>query len=592
MAAPAGRPYNRGMTLGLSLAVALSSGVGLEAEARAEVEVHQPCPRLKFIGPEVKLTDVEKRLICGDASRPGWQDVPMSQARGFLEAVLQKSGRYFPAFGAEGDALTVRIGTVTYISGIASTGIDGLFDLSKRRGIVGFPLTPSELDKVKAAAVFELQTRGFACPVVDVTADASTGRVSVAARPGKVLDVEEIVPSPVPGVDPAVFRRYQAFETGKPFDIRLMTLTADRVKSEPLFLSAYYDVACSTAGAVVTQRVMRAPPHYLAIGGGVDTEGYIRGRAQMKESLLGHRASSVEATVFASAREVSLDSDAKLYPSSSSRGYLYPHAYISRLNESQFQAEEALFFAGPAYGWDDQSLHVETQAGPAVEYFNTIAGIGPTQDAFFGFDTKTEVTSHLFEFYRRDPRSGWSLGFETQSRVKGAYSSVSADRMLLSHEKLWNPGNYDPPFLVVGLRGFAGTIWAGDRPSAFTDVPPDLRFFLGGDADLRGAARKGLPGDDLGFLTAVYEGLELRLVDVLPQGLQPLAFVDGAMGSQRDFHVERDVYWSPGVGLRWASPVGSIRATVARGLVWSRGGPVADSGLPHWHFFFSFGQEF
>src|SRR5205807_1458754 len=123
--------------------------------------------------------------------------------------------------------------------------------------------------------------------------------------PGPIYDVEKIEESPVPGVDPGVFNRFRAFEFGKPVDIRLLTLTADRIKREPLFLSAYYDISCSTAGMAVTRRAMRAPPHYVAIGGGVDTEGYVRGRAQLKESLLGHRASSVEASLFASAREVS-----------------------------------------------------------------------------------------------------------------------------------------------------------------------------------------------------------------------------------------------------------------------------------------------
>jgi translocation and assembly module TamA len=116
--------------------------------------------------------------------------------------------------------------------------------------------------------------------------------------------------------------------------------------------------------------------------------------------------------------------------------------------------------------------------------------------------------------------------------------------------------------------------------------------FFPDDSDLRGARRLGVPGDPVGLLTTLYDGVELRLGDVLPYRLQPLVFVDAAMGGRSSLKLDPNVYWSPGFGVRWGSPVGSVRATLARGLVWRRD-PAAEVLLtPQWRFFLSLGREF
>lgn len=106
---------------------------------------------------------------------------------------------------------------------------------------------------------------------------------------------------------------------------------------------------------------------------------------------------------------------------------------------------------------------------------------------------------------------------------------------------------------------------------------------------MRGFARKQLPSSGDGYLTVLYEGLELRIVEVLPWGLQPLVFLDGAMAGARAGTLDPAVFYSPGVGIRWASPFGAVRGTLGRGFVLQ-----ADSGsvAPGYQFFFSFGREF
>lgn len=581
---PAAGGYDARMKAGPLLALLLLAAAAAGAE--------ELCPRVRFEGPSVKLTEVEKRLVCGDPGSDGWKNVSLPQARTFMTAFLQARGRHFPRFTAEDDALVVEIGTATVVSKVTGSGLDGIYDLGKRRGITGELLTPALLNKTKKGVQFELQSRGYACPEAAVTADARTGEVHVDARPGIRNTMEGIVPASVKGVDPEVFRRYEAFRPETGFDTRLLSLTADRVKQDQLFLSAYYDVVCSTGGLNIVQRVVEGPPILFTVGVGADTEGLLLGKLRLQDSRLGARASSAEADLFASKLEQSLDVFYKSWLGNGERLYLRPEAFLRHESEIQYDAAHAEAGLSPGWSRDGEDLHLDVRGGPAYEYFDTERGIGPRGSRWLSFNTRSQVMSHLYEYFQRDPRRGWTAALETSSRVRAVESRVTANRVQATGEALWNLGRFEPPLAVLATRGLAGaTAIGGDRTAGLAAVPPTDRFFLGGDGDIRGFPRKRLPDDAAGFLTAAYEGTELRAGDVLPYGLQPFIFLDAAMAGRRAFDLDPDVYYAPGVGLRWASPFGAIRATVARGLVWVRD-PRQPAPRPGIEIFFSFGKEF
>ena len=561
-------------------------------KASSAPPVHDLCPTVRFIGAAPTLSEVEKRLVCGDPDSVGWRTIPLPQAEQFMTAFLQQRGYHFPRFRARDGRLDVEVGTSTVVTKLTTDGTGEIFDLSKRRGIVGQLLTPSLLDKVKKAAVFEFQSRGYACPRVEVSADARTGEVHVAADPELFYRIRHVPGPELKGLDPAVFGRYDAFQDGDPLDIRLLELTSARIRQDALFLSAFYDLVCATDSLHVTQRVVEGPPRLITLGLGADTEGLVQGRAQWRDTRIGYRASQIQATAFASEREQSLDAFMDYYLRPADRIHLRPAAFFRREYEVQYQAVHAEASLQPEWTHDGTDLRVRARGGPAVDYFNTITGLGPSRARWFQFTTHSDVMTHLYEYYETDPRRGWMASLDTMSRVRGAYSDVTAHRVTAQGESLWNLGNYEPPLLVLATRGLAGVTWLPDRQLAFSKLPPTDRFFLGGDADIRGFNRKSLPGDGTGFLSTLYQGLELRAGDdVLPYNLQPLVFIDAAMGSPRDFHLDPDVYYAPGFGIRWAAPFGSLRATLARGLTWRRGS-LAAPPRPHWQFFFSFGKEF
>lgn len=571
---------------------AVLAGVLLLAPAGAAGrKAYDLCPGIRFIGVDPGLNDVEKRLVCGDPDSEGWKRVSLPQARGFLAAFLQQRGYNLPTFQADDRRLVVDIGTPTVVGKLTSRGVGPVFDLAKRRGFLGSRLTPALLDRAQKTVLWEFQRRGYACPRIAVTGDARAGELHVDAEPGSLHRFSAVPPAPIPGVDPVVLDRFRAFAYGEPFDIRLLTLTANRLKQEELFMSAYYEVACATDGPHVTQHVVSAPPRLVTVGVGADTEGLVRGRAKFQHSRIGYRASSAELELSASRLEQSLSGSLRYYLRPADRLHLVPAAFLRREDEAPYSAAHAQASFSPVWTSDLTGLSLEVRGGPAVDYFNTLTGLGPSRARWLGFVTRTLARSHAHEYHQRDPRQGWSLAFETASRLAGVYSSISAHRLRLGGEALWNLGNFEPPVAVLATRGFLTTTWLARTSAAFSELPPSERTFLGGEADLRGLGRKKFPDDGTGFLTAVYDGLELRAGDILPYRLQPLAFLDAAMTGVGAFHLDRDVYYSPGAGLRWPSPVGTFRLTLARGMVWRRGSLTLPPA-PHWQFFFGYGKEF
>ena len=552
-----------------------------------------PCPQIQFTGKEkIVLNAMEIRLVCGDSGTEGWGQIPFNQAENFLRAFLQQRGYQEPRFAPGLEVLLVDPGRKICVDSFTVTGLPPEINSRQLRKIKGQFLTPKLLDKAKAALLNALQYRGYACPAIEMRGNGTTGEVSAEVRPGVVYRFDHIHPQKTDDVYPEVFYRYEAFKRGQRFDSRLLDLTAQRTMADSLFLNAYFDINCSTDGMTIAERVVAGKPQLYRLGLGFDTEGFFIGKAQWQNSRIGARGHSMEALLYASFREQSAIADFRYFMGPGSRLYLMPKLTFGRQNEPQYESLHSELALLPALSWDNHSMRGELSAGPALEYVNTLRGLGPAQDSYAAFQIQLEFRNHLFEYYAGEPRTGGRVTFKSQSQFAGLDSAITAHRMGVQGEHIWNLGGYDPPALVLATRYLGQTTLVKNALVAAGKLPLDMRFFMGGDADLRGAGLNNVPADAAGLLTTIYDGIELRLGDVLPYGIQPLIFLDAAMGGRSSLQLEPNVYWSPGLGVRWNSPVGSLRATLARGIVWRRD-PSAEVLLrPHWQFFLSLGKEF
>ncbi|MGE3775217.1 MAG: autotransporter assembly complex family protein [Gammaproteobacteria bacterium] len=155
-------------------------------------------------------------------------------------------------------------------------------------------------------------------------------------------------------------------------------------------------------------------------------------------------------------------------------------------------------------------------------------------------------------------------GYRLRAELKGASEALASDtdvvRALLSAAYIGTLPWRDRLLLRTDL----GALWAGE----FRQLTPSLRFFTGGDASIRGYDFQDLgPVDEDGNVVGGrYLGVaSVEYERVLSKRWSVAAFTDAGNafgGIGRDTGIKTSV----GLGLRWRSPIGPIRADLAHPL--------------------------
>lgn len=172
-----------------------------------------------------------------------------------------------------------------------------------------------------------------------------------------------------------------------------------------------------------------------------------------------------------------------------------------------------------------------------------------------------------------------SRGYRLQADVTGAHRAVLSDADIL-HVNILAKGLIT---LSGNHRFLARFNLGGVATNNFSDVPPSLRFFAGGDQSVRGYGYETLsPRDERG---AAVGGRYLLAGSIEYQyEFRPrwrlATFVDE--GNAVDDLLD-PLATGVGIGIRWVSPVGPLRLDVAKGLDSEFGGG--------WRIHFSMGPE-
>ena len=550
------------------------------------------CPQFTLKGKlEPALSDTEKKLICGGEG--AWKTIPFQQAKFNLTNFLQERGYHHPVFrlvtepGA-GARFTVFAGEATRITSLTATGApdgpEGL-RLERKRKVVGEVLTPKMLGIVEQWVTQRMQAIGYPCPQVKTEANPDTGAVVVQVDRGPLQDLVAIIEEPIAGAHAGILRRYDAFRLGGRFNGDGLTVTENRITQQRILQTAYFTVKCEDRGAIATQAVTAGPPRLLSFGFGFNTEGLLLSRASWRNTRVGNQASLMDVTAQVSTKVQRLTFFSNWYfLEDPSRFYWHPTAEVRHQNENAYNV---LQYTGKWLGmrtYDNDWVGLEAGVGTTVDFFRTLRGSGELEpnSYFSSIEAVLRARSHEFEYWRTDPRSGFNAQFTADLAQKGLLSIATAHRFSLDGQALWNLKDYDPALWIFGVRGGYRLTISPERPDLQTRLPASFFRYLGGSQDLRGFARQSVPIQ--GAMTAAFVDFESRFSTVLPFNVEPFAFLDlGAVGSAPG-SLDSPLLYSPGIGLRWKSPVGVLRSTLARGY------PVALEG--GWTFYFSFGEEF
>ena len=130
------------------------------------------------------------------------------------------------------------------------------------------------------------------------------------------------------------------------------------------------------------------------------------------------------------------------------------------------------------------------------------------------------------------------------------------------------------------LRGEVGEMEVDD----FDQLPPELRFFAGGDRSIRGfgyeeIGSRNAAGDVIGGNRLVEASVELE--QYWRKGFGGAIFVDAGDAFLNDDFV---MHMGAGVGVRWKSPVGVLRLDLAY--------PIESVDADSWQIHFNIGPDF
>lgn len=550
----------------------------------------QLCRHIVLREGHLKLSQNERVLVCGkeDSSTEAWRSVPLTQAEYQIKVLLQNKGYLKPRFERQGEMLNVWSGAMQTVDHLDVHGADGLLNPDKKRHVIDAPMTPKVLDDVQQWADTGLRSQGYACPKIQVQAQAWDRTLVADIDKGSRQKVAGVDKQGLENLDPASLARYQSFQPGDWYDVRETQITAARLLADGLFQSAYFTLNCRQDAVDLHLLTSVGKPRILRFGIGASTEEFPFFRVWFRNSRLDAQASSFTATLYASPHTQSLDLASEIYDiPGSRRTYFGPRAYFSRYSEDSYEALSGRFGADIGRLWDQWHTRFQAKIGPTFNYVNTVRGIGPENSRFLSWDGSLSAMSHPYELYVRDQYQGWRAELGYRGQRTGIGSPIDVDRYEFNYKYLYNVAGYAPPLFILASRVQA----VGMNALNSDQLPVDYRVFYGGDENLRGFGRKVLDNHGLGYLTALYLGVELRLVEELPYRLQPFLLFDSAQLGDRRYTLNAPWFTSQGFGLRWASPFGTLRGSVARGRIFDEDASTQDYPQ-EWVYFLSFGQEF
>lgn len=561
--------------------------------AAAGCSTPQICPEQISWAPGSERVDIAKNdrlFICGDPAHPSWEKIPPRQAASFLRSFLESQAYLNPVITVDYDAnkIVVDAGRRTNVTSIIAEGdVPPNWDVDPLKMYLDKPLEKTTLDLLSAKSLELLKSMGYGCSTVSLRAYPD-GRVVLELHAGKLQTFPVTRDVNPPEVDTEILARYEPFHRGDPFDIRKSLLAGRRMEVDAVASSSQYLPACAEDTMVTLDRAATfGPRRSWELGFGATTEEYPLAFARWKSSRLWSSASSLRIELFGSNIRQNFTIDLKWFALKSDRRFfVHPGFEIEHKNEKQFETFQTKIdlFAGRTFDTGDWML--EPEIGTSLRRIKTYDFAVPRVDTLLTPTLILKAHTHDYELYLASPRTGSDYRLTYEFIPNYQTRSNAVHRAYLLGTALWNYRDYLEPRWVLGGRFSYGSLFTvdGSVPDpAF--IPPDWLFLLGGDRDLRGFGRNTLPSETQGAGSALTFGFESRWPGLFDFPFEPLVLFDfGWLGSGNG-NFDKPLYLSPGIGARSATPLGTIRGTVARGL-------IPTTGFTHTQFFLSFGTEF
>lgn len=534
-------------------------------------ELAIPCPQIEIRGEQqLELNENERRLVCGG---PGdaYANIPLYQARYLLQGFLQSRGHLNPTFEVKNNVLKVELGPSIRLKNWQVLSSSQPLNLALEEQIARFyanqVMTPKLLDEIERFADTFIKNRGLGCAELKSEFHVSTQTLELKLVGTDPLTFGQVTLTPVEGLAPSALSRFQPFSPGRPFDARLLDLNSLRLSRAGVVQGNYFERRCDSEHQLkLTHHFIPGPARVIRFGVGVNTEVGPLARIRWAHQRFGPMASRLEASAQLSAREQLFQASANLYLwEKSPRHFLSTTLELDREDYTTY--EEVRIKLAPHLATTIETTQTQWQlsAGPSLisnRYKTDQTNDQRTQNSGV-LEFKVLNRSHDYELNDLHPQSGHELLFTGELR----HPSLGFDELITQWvgglTQLFPVTEWGRGELVLGHRTTLATTIV-DSLLGLENLPPSLKFYGGGSGDIRGHKLRSLPiNQGLGALTKASIRLEARRTAFFHATLEAFVFMDLARFGERSLNLTSETAASPGLGLRWLSPIGLIQAYAA-----------------------------
>ena len=438
------------------------------------------------------------------------------------------------------------------------------------RIVAGFPLkigsvlNQDEYEKAKQSLLSETIERGYLDAKythhqILVDPEANTATIGLHLATGMKLKFGE-VRFHQKIMDPEFLARYVPFNSGDPFSQdALLNLQGQLSDSEYFKRVEVVSRREEISGDQVPIDINLEPNkrNRYRIGLGYSTDTGPRLKLDWKNRRIGRRGHRMRTEFLISEPFSSLSSEYVIPLERPTVDYIRFGASLEHSNSDTNQGDRALINATHSI-----SLDRGWRRSLGLEYSYEDFEIADQQG-----NARLLVPSIDWLRIKRDSKSWIYRGKRLNFRVEGAsdvlLSSTSYLQLFASGKFIHGLGRGDWRLLS---RVELGATWSDN----LEDLPPNKRFFAGGDNSVRGFGYEDLgpeneSGDVVGGRYLAVGGLELdRRISGKWSGA---VFVDFGNAFDSDPDYDSETAYGAGFGIRWQSPVGPIRFDVASGRV-------------------------
>lgn len=553
--------------------------------------VHTPinekiCPKISIHSQDkFDLTETEKLLICGDPESDAYKIIPSYQASYMLTGFLQSRGYSNPRFVYTNDLLDVYPEEKSFVTTvIVNSGSEEDNKIVEKEILKHYKkevITPQLLDSIEAEALSIVRNHSFACAKTTSSIDASQGQVTITISAMQSFQFGPVKKEYIEGVDDRALARFYPFIDTDFFSEDKLILAEKRFTRSGIVQGTYFQEKCDLKNNnfSLSQQFISGNAKTIRLGIGASTEVGPMIRAKWSNQRAGNMASllGVVAQFSLKNQYINFTSDRYLWADSPRRSLL---TTLEIERDVQITYEETSAVLKPHVQWtrDGKSRLWTWSTGPTLigSTYVTNANDSDTKKVSTGaLEAMIQNKSHKYELFDLHPENGDFMQFNIDFRHPEFGFSDPLLKLDFSYLKLMKIGDLGKGEAIIGVRANTSTTWVKDDVN-IDGLPPSVKFYGGGSDDVRGFKLSSIPATNgEGALTKFSFKLEFRKTYVFIPTIESFTFVDYAYFGARSWKLDDQFWYSPGMGLRWLSPIGMVQSYIARGL---SNQPIKDQG--------------